>query len=285
MDSILMRQLARTSRMMPDDLVRMDRAAIYLRNRTTELLVDLRAKATKTVGEYAYRINSYAREMLSLTRMAGEPLLVANAKELFSVSPRTPRDHVISRLQELIVTLENYQVASERDEAIFEESESGKGDGTTASVADVNAVFVIMPFRQEFNDVWIGGIRRACTELELNPIRVDMINKSTNITDDIVKSIESCHIAIADVTENNPNVMFELGYAMAKKKPIVIISQSSDFLPFDIRHLRTIVYSNTWSGVEELKNKIKLFLEEARSKGKTPKAITKKAVRTKSRKG
>jgi nucleoside 2-deoxyribosyltransferase len=89
-----------------------------------------------------------------------------------------------------------------------------------------------------------------------------MINRSSNITDDIVASIERCHVAIVDVTGNNPNVMFELGYAIAKAKKNIIISQSADFLPFDIRNIRTIVYSNTWSGIEELKGKLQEFLRE-----------------------
>lgn len=56
--------------------------------------------------------------------------------------------------------------------------------------------------------------------------------------------------------------MFELGYTLAKKKPNIIISQSADYLPFDIRNIRTIVYSNTWSGIEELRIKIQDFLRE-----------------------
>jgi len=69
-------------------------------------------------------------------------------------------------------------------------------------------------------------------------------------------------LAIVDVTGNNPNVMFELGYAVAKSKPHIIISQSVDYLPFDIRNIRTIVYANSWGGIEELRGKIQEFLKE-----------------------
>ena len=120
-----------------------------------------------------------------------------------------------------------------------------------------------MPLAAEFTDVWKGGIERAAQTEGFKPIRVDMINRSTNITDDIVASIDKCRLAIVDVTKNNPNVMFELGYAIAKEKKNIIISQSADFLPFDIRNIRTIVYSNTWSGIEELKGRIQEFLKEA----------------------
>lgn len=63
-------------------------------------------------------------------------------------------------------------------------------------------------------------------------------------------------------TGNNPNVMFELGYAISKEKSLIIISQSAEYLPFDIRQIRTIVCSNTWSGIEELCKKTQDFLKE-----------------------
>lgn len=137
-----------------------------------------------------------------------------------------------------------------------------------------------MPFKQDFNDVWRGGIQRAAQTVGFKPIRVDMINRSTNITDDIVDSIDKCRLAIVDVTDNNPNVMFELGYTLAKNKPNIIISQSADYLPFDIRNIRTIVYQNSWSGIEELNGKIQDFLSEfsphkAAAK-KSKKAVAKK---------
>lgn len=60
--------------------------------------------------------------------------------------------------------------------------------------------------------------------------------------------------------------MFELGYALAKKKPYIIISQSADDLPFDIKSIRTIVYQNTWSGIETLRTKVIEFIKEVRKK-------------------
>ena len=140
-----------------------------------------------------------------------------------------------------------------------------------------------MPFSSDFSDVWKGGIEKAAKAENFRPIRVDMINKSTNITDDIVSSIERCRLAIVDVTGNNPNVMFELGYALAKNKTNIIISQSADDLPFDIRNIRTIIYSNTWSGIEELRGKIQSFLRESapRPKPSAKNAARKKASRKK----
>src|SRR5262249_42953032 len=96
-----------------------------------------------------------------------------------------------------------------------------------------------------------------------HPIRVDTINRSTSITDDIVESIKKCRITIVDVTGNNANVMYELGYVMALEKPYIIISQSVQFMPFDIRNIRAITYTNSWSGIEDLRGKLLDFLKES----------------------
>ena len=283
MDPYFYKMLYRHEKFLPSDLIRMDRAAIYLKNRIHELVVEIHTKPNKTIGDQAYRVSSFVRELLSLTRMGGEALFMTQAKELLAINERTPRAYVIAKLQELLAALEAYEAEiAAREELPFAPQEA-EAKPPRDAVADTDAVFVIMPFRPEFNDVWNGGIKRACSELNLNPIRVDMINRSTNITDDIVDSIRNCHIAIADVTDNNPNVMFELGYAIAQDKPNVIISQSSDYLPFDIRHLRTIVYTNSWSGIEDLKVKLKEFLGETRQAANPPRkpAAKKAAARSK----
>ena len=44
----------------------------------------------------------------------------------------------------------------------------------------------IMPYSEEFHDVWKGGIKRAAASTGLEPIRIHMINQSSEVTDDIV---------------------------------------------------------------------------------------------------
>lgn len=256
---------------LPGGMVRMDRVTLYFRNQFSEFVRELEAKNTKTVGEPAYRIGRLAREMASICRIAGDTNLMAIASDLGRISERSPREGAIQQLTTVVSNLDS--LAAERrleaEEELLEQQRlleerlgATKDLPPHLSVSDPKAVFVIMPFRQDFNDVWMGAINKACAELGLTAIRVDMINRSSNITEDIVQSIDACHVAIADVTENNPNVMFELGYAIAKEKPNIIISQSADYLPFDIRFLRTIVYSNSWSGIEELRSKLVAFLKE-----------------------
>lgn len=273
-------------------LVRSDRALLYIRQQLDKNIRRIEERKTKGLGESYYSLHRFAREAAGLGNLSGDAYL---AEQIFGTinkfSERTPRQDALVVLRDLLRNLEQYKPASEVDdvdslrarianleEQLSDSSESDR-EGGDLDTSEASSVFIIMPFRPEFNDVWKGGIQRAARAEGFNAIRVDMINRSTNITDDIVESIEKCHLAIVDVTDNNPNVMFELGYTLAKGKPNIIISQSADYLPFDIRNIRTIVYSNTWSGIEDLRVKIQDFLKEFspnKQAGKKAKKASKK---------
>jgi hypothetical protein len=130
-----------------------------------------------------------------------------------------------------------------------------------------NKVFVIMPFRRELENVWLGAIKPACNECHYASLRVDEVNLSSLITDDIERFSNMADVVIVDITDNNPNVMFEFGWALAKnKKPIVICQgEETSKIPFDIRGIRYIAYENSWLGIENLKKKIKEYLQAANS--------------------
>lgn len=105
--------------------------------------------------------------------------------------------------------------------------------------------FVAMPFSKEFDDIYDNAIKPAVEALGLSPIRVDKDVVSKNILDDkILEGIRSSDVIVADLTGvvekgkvmSNPNVMFEVGYAIASARSVVLISQKlPDRHPFDIR--------------------------------------------------
>ena len=140
-------------------------------------------------------------------------------------------------------------------------------------------LFAIMPFAPEFEDAWVGGIKRAASGTGLTPIRIDMLTQSSEITEDIVQAIKKSEVVVVDVTGNNPNVMFEFGFALALKKKQVVISQSTDYLTFDIKNLRTLIYRNTWQGIETLHKDLQPFIKGALGKGKKAKKKGKRRVK------
>lgn len=127
-------------------------------------------------------------------------------------------------------------------------------------------IFIITPFSKNFDDIKI--LIKEITEPLIGEngrcIRLDDIEESGKITDDLIKYINDSDICIADITNNNPNVMWEVGYAMALGKRIIFISQDIKKLPFDIRIMRTLEYdrnslSNTLK--QQLKSRIEKDIE------------------------
>lgn len=107
-----------------------------------------------------------------------------------------------------------------------------------------DSCFMLMPFDSEFDYIY-GEIKRHLNSKNHPCNRADEIFGSVPIMSNILKEILSSHFVIADLTGQNANVFYELGIAHSFKDPhnIILISQSADDIPFDIRHLNTIIYS------------------------------------------
>ncbi|MCW4030527.1 MAG: nucleoside 2-deoxyribosyltransferase [Candidatus Bathyarchaeota archaeon] len=106
-------------------------------------------------------------------------------------------------------------------------------------------IFIIMPFDKKFDDVYAqikNTVQTAITQEGTRCYRLDEVKSAGRITIDLVSELKQAALCIADVTGNNPNVMWELGYAMALNKPTIVLSQSFEKMPFDIADLRTIKY-------------------------------------------
>jgi hypothetical protein len=62
------------------------------------------------------------------------------------------------------------------------------------------------------------------------------------VVEQIWEQIEKAKLLLADVSGKNPNVFYELGLAHAARKPVVFTASELEDVPFDLRHLRVIVY-------------------------------------------
>ena len=103
--------------------------------------------------------------------------------------------------------------------------------------------FVIMPFSSEFNFVR-NVIRQTVESYGFRYDRADERFITEPLAARIQEQIATADLIIADLTGKNPNVFYEVGYAAAIGKRIVHIAQSAAELPFDVKHLRTFIYSN-----------------------------------------
>ena len=111
-------------------------------------------------------------------------------------------------------------------------------------------IFVLMPFAEEMRDIYDRNISRAVSDVNLQVGRADDIFGPGSIMKDIWSAIHGARVVIADCTGRNPNVFYEIGLAHAIGRNTILISQSLDDVPFDLRHLRVIVYKYTPPGME-----------------------------------
>ncbi len=118
--------------------------------------------------------------------------------------------------------------------------------------------FVIMPFKDPFDNYYSTLIRPVIKSSGLRPLRVDEIPGPTQIISDIWTSINKSKFIIAELTTKNPNVMYELGLCHAINKPVIMLSQTLDDVPFDLKSYRCIIYNTIdpgWGG--KLRNNLK----------------------------
>lgn len=121
-----------------------------------------------------------------------------------------------------------------------------------------NLVFVVCPFKEKFNAIYEDHIKQVVTnELSMRCLRADEIYSNGPIIDDIWRLINEARIIIADLTGRNPNVFYEVGLAHAIGKEVILLAQDVNDIPFDLRHLRTIIYKNDFRGQNTLHETLK----------------------------
>lgn len=113
---------------------------------------------------------------------------------------------------------------------------------------DYTLAACMMPFAVGFDDVF-SAISGACSDEGLSCRRVDQIYNNAPIIDDIIDIIDRAAVVICDLTEKNPNVMYETGIAHALGREVIVLAQNiSEDVPFDLRHLRCIHYTGANQG-------------------------------------
>lgn len=124
---------------------------------------------------------------------------------------------------------------------------------STAGIQDQedDLVSVMMPFGAEFTPVY-KALQNAATAVGLRCLRADDIWKHHHVIQDIVDLIAKARVVICDCSRKNANVFYEIGIAHALGKEVILVTQSKDDIPFDLRHFRFVSYLHNGEGLKEL---------------------------------
>jgi hypothetical protein len=125
------------------------------------------------------------------------------------------------------------------------------------------SAFVLMPFNEEATAIFDQLIAEPLIEVGYDVRRADSVIDQQSVLSDIVQGINGADLIVADLTDLNPNVFYELGIAHGLGVPTVLITQSLDEVPFDLKSYRTSEYSARFDEAEKLKGFLKEVGNEA----------------------
>lgn len=130
-----------------------------------------------------------------------------------------------------------------RDDAA---SPGGATPPRKVAVAAGTTCFVMQPFGGFLGTYYETIFKPAIEQAGLTPIRADNeIFATGKIMDQVWRGIRQATVLVAELTSKNPNVFYELGLAHALEKPVILVSSNQDDVPFDLRHIRVILYDQT----------------------------------------
>jgi nucleoside 2-deoxyribosyltransferase len=86
---------------------------------------------------------------------------------------------------------------------------------------------------------------------------MQLSNYSSHVQTRRRESIQMADVILADLTRKNANVFYEVGICHALAKPVLLLAQSIDEVPFDLRHRRVLLYEYSPRGCKRLEGALK----------------------------
>ena len=146
-----------------------------------------------------------------------------------------------------------------------------KKSGKPTVADDEKVCFVISPIGKtgtehydKFKEVMDYVIKPAVKNsgYKLQVVRADDIERAGSFIKDILQSLLDSFVVVADLSGKNPNVFYELGVRHSLSPRTILIAQSLEDIPSDLREYRTIVYDTTAKGAATFQSRLTKYLEE-----------------------
>jgi hypothetical protein len=136
---------------------------------------------------------------------------------------------------------------------------------------DKNQIFVISPIGKKDSDIYKKYdailktmIKPAIEEInkDFKIIRSDLISQPGSFIKDILEQLQNSYVVIANLTDLNPNVFYELGVRHALSNRTIMLTEDISSLPSDLKEYRVIEYSAELTSIETFKNELKKTFQE-----------------------
>lgn len=156
----------------------------------------------------------------------------------------------------LLSSQKNKEIDIKKEESVYL-SDFLKSNGISKDDINIDKklVFVLTPFNQDFDSAF-ETIKRVCSKVDLKCLRGDEEYIKSDIFVHILKCLVKANIIIANINGRNPNVFYELGLAHALNKNTILISETKEELPVDVKSKYMILYKDENEFESELRNQL-----------------------------
>ncbi|MBI2860111.1 MAG: hypothetical protein HYX91_01225 [Chloroflexi bacterium] len=129
--------------------------------------------------------------------------------------------------------------------------------------------FVIMPIsstascsEDEWAEIFKHMIKPAVTGSGVGFVCERTKPRTGSFIKDILEQLNKADVVIADLTDRNPNVCYELGIRHTLKNRTIIIAQDIAHVPSDLRSYWVVEYKKDLTGADDFKKKVRSILRE-----------------------
>jgi hypothetical protein len=126
-------------------------------------------------------------------------------------------------------------------------------------------VFVLMPLRDDLEDLFIYGIQHAVEQAGYACLRASEIEHNSDILHEILQNIAGAALVIAEMTDRNPNVCYEVGIAHTMGKEVILIAKAGSIIPFDFQGKNHILYRSIRDLEERLTRRLRATARSVKS--------------------
>jgi tetratricopeptide (TPR) repeat protein len=131
--------------------------------------------------------------------------------------------------------------------------------------------FIVMPIKKDatedyrhFKTLYEDWIKPIPESQGYKVVRADDIQRSGLITREVISALARADLVVADLTDLNPNVFYELGvrHALRGHGTIMLLDESrTQDVPFDLSPYRVIKFSSDMFGLGVLRKRLASYIE------------------------